>query len=84
MKGKQIKRVEVAIRMRPLLTLFEDEEAWIVNSSLNKISSIPQQQILKNITNLSDTTMKKKTAVESSNFYEFSCDYAFDKNSTNA
>ena len=30
------------------------------------------------------TNLKKKNAVESSNFYEFTCDYAFDQSAQNS
>lgn len=93
-KEKQGSRnIEVAIRMRPLLHLFEDDEVWEINPHHNTITSLNDNMLtraLKNVTentnNLSFTSVpsaskpKKKSgmsAVEKTHRYEFTYDYAF-------
>ena len=87
------KTIEVAVRMRPLLQQFEDEEAWSIDFHKKTIESLSRNNdsfALHNITNISTSSggLHKKSmkhakaisgiqSVEKNNQYEFMCDYAF-------
>lgn len=79
---KKAKKIEVAVRMRPLLYEYEDAEAWCIHQHNNKISSLPRSQALKNNSSIinEDSTLpinRRKSKVEASNVYEFTCDHVF-------
>ena len=40
------KNIEVAVRMRPILQEFEDQEVWEINHDNNKIISVNNPHIL--------------------------------------
>jgi hypothetical protein len=48
---KKNKRIEVAVRMRPLIYEYEDVEAWTINEESRKVCSLPRQG-LKNNSNI--------------------------------
>lgn len=79
---KKSKKIEVAVRMRPLIYEYEDVEAWIANEESKKVTSLPKSQMLKNNSNSlnEDSTfgpIRKKSKVEMNNIYEFALDYVF-------
>ena len=49
---KKNKKIEVAVRMRPLLYEYEDVEAWTVNEEAGKVASLPKSQVLRNNSNI--------------------------------
>jgi len=72
---KKTKKIEVAVRMRPLLQEFEDIEAWTVNEEQGRVSSIPKGQVGRG--GIEEGLGRRKSKVEMNNIYEFSLDYVF-------
>jgi hypothetical protein len=71
---KKSKKIEVAVRIRPLIYEYEDIEAWSVNEQSNKVSSLPRSQALRNNSNMLNEDMtggiaRKKSKVEMNNIY---------------
>lgn len=63
-------KVQVAVRMRPLLNEFEDEAAWLVDERSHTVSSLPRRQ------SANDSFTKKRHSESFCN-YAFSFDYVF-------
>ena len=81
---KKGKKIEVAVRMRPLIYEYEDSEAWDINEQSSRVSSLPHAQALKqNSSIVGEEAFRRKSKVEQNNIYEFTCDYAFQSNHPN-
>jgi hypothetical protein len=83
MKKPQNKKIEVAVRLRPLIYEYEDVEAWCVSEDEKKITSLPHSHPLRNNSSILNddypvpTPARKKSKIELNNVYEFTCDYVF-------
>ena len=84
---KKNKRIEVAVRMRPLIYEYEDVEAWVVHEDSRKVSSLPRGQPPRNSSHILGEEpaplLRKKSKVEMNNIYEFPLDYVFKDSQTN-
>lgn len=56
---KTNKNIEVAVRMRPLLHLFEDQEVWEINHDSNKITSVITPAMLAENININSSFQQK-------------------------
>jgi hypothetical protein len=79
---KTNKKIEVAVRLRPLIYEYEDVEAWCVSEDDKKITSLPHSHPLRNNSSIlnedyTPTPARKKSKIELNNVYEFACDYVF-------
>lgn len=78
----------MAVRLRPLIYEYEDVEAWCVSEDDKRITSIPHTHPLRNNSSILNedfipTPARKKSKIELSNVYEFTCDYVFRDSHTN-
>ena len=81
---KKGKKIEVAVRMRPLIYEWEDGEAWDISEQASRVSSLPHAQALKqNSSIVGEEGPRRKSKVEQNNIYEFACDYAFPSGHSN-
>ena len=82
---KKGKKIEVAVRMRPLIYEYEDEGTWNINEDTRKVTSLPRHHSLRPNSHLNeDGTMRRgKSKVELNNIYEFGLDYVFKDHHSN-
>ena len=64
---KNSKKIEVAVRLRPLIYEYEDVEAWCVNEEQKLITSLPRHPLRAQP---QEAPPRQKSKVELNNIYD--------------